>query len=298
MRKLAFGTVLVMLFLTLLVIPESSASGEGGYDEYWCYGDRLSLQFGGDLAIVTWVITDENGMVLFQDEAENVDFIASGYDLLYVTQTVENEYGSVVKTIIIHMIHLNSSSIEVLFTLEPNGAPYSTKIIDGNTVCRNGLFVELPDSPTPPKDSMIFNGWHIYKNGVEIEYDPNELILENLNIFATWLNLYNVKFISEGATYLSLTCIEGETVDAPPLESKPGRTFEGWYIDPNCTVPYDPVAGITQDQAVYAKWSEPKDTKELLAPFLLVPFGIAAAVIGLRHIRVQKTVVRKNRRYR
>lgn len=195
-------------------------------------------------------------------------------------------------------MHFNDRSASVTFFSERDGEIIYSKVFDGATVCKNQSFVDIPHIPVTPEESVIFDDWYYSSGGIEKRYDSTQVITGNLEIYAKWLHLYNVMFISDGATYLSLICIEGETVDAPPLESKPGRTFEGWYIDPNCTVPYDPVAGITQDQAVYAKWSEPKDTKELLAPFLLVPFGIAAAVIGLRHIRVQKTVVRKNRRYR
>lgn len=195
-------------------------------------------------------------------------------------------------------MHFNSRSASVTFFTEKDGTPIYTKVFDGDTVCKNKAFLELPRTPTAPEDLVIFDDWYIISGGVEKKYDQNQIIAGNLEVYAKWLHLYNVMFISDGATYLSLTCIEGEMIDAPPLDNKSGKSFEGWYLDPNCTVPYDPVAGITQDQAIYAKWSEPETTKDVITPFLLVPFGMAIVFLGLRHIRVQKVAVNRNRRYR
>lgn len=284
---------LAVLFVPLLmVLPASSVSAEeaGTAEEYWCYGDRISLSYGNDSANVTWTVTDSAGNVRWNEVGDSIEIIAPEYNTLFVTQSVQTAQGTAVKTIRLNLMHFNDKRITVNFTSD--GEQIKSKRIDGSTVCKDGVFVTPPEQPEPPGDSLIFGGWHVMDHGEEKEFDPGEPVTQSMDVFATWLKTYQITFISHGGFYGSSTLVEGNGIEFPDVASEEGMVFEGWYTDQKCQTAYDPAMTVNSDQVLYAKWSKPPEEKEPFSPLLLVPIGVLIAVYFASHIRGQKRTSR------
>jgi len=75
---------------------------------------------------------------------------------------------------------------------------------------------------------------------------------------------YTVRFKMNGhGTELEdVTVQDGAALLEPEKPTEDGFTFEGWYTDEDCTLPYDFTLPVSGDLTLYAKWTEAEASEE------------------------------------
>ena len=148
--------------------------------------------------------------------------------------------------------------------------PYTVSFVsnDGSAVesitqdC--GKTVAEPKPPT--RSGYAFAGWYMdsaLKNAVTW---PLTIGADNITLYAkwtentgsviTWTPNYTVSFDTNGGgTVINKTISSGGQISAPPEPTRPGYTFEGWYKDSACTIPWDFSEKVTGSVTLFAKWS-------------------------------------------
>jgi uncharacterized repeat protein (TIGR02543 family) len=127
--------------------------------------------------------------------------------------------------------------------------------IDGTVDSSLTKTVEQDDNVTAPtgltKEGYTLDGWY---NGSD-KYDFNSAVNSDLELTATWLQNYTVKFVdTNGETVeTAQTVASGKTVTIPTLDEKTGYTFTGWTKDG--TAYSDATITVTADVTLVANWS-------------------------------------------
>ncbi|MDE2519398.1 MAG: InlB B-repeat-containing protein [Methanocorpusculum sp.] len=69
-------------------------------------------------------------------------------------------------------------------------------------------------------------------------------------------NAFRVLFDTQGGNFISpVTYLSyGDKITCPPVPTKDGYTFGGWYTDAGCTKEWSFSSGITGDMTLYARW--------------------------------------------
>ena len=133
--------------------------------------------------------------------------------------------------------------------------------------------VEEGDTATEPEDptreGYTFGGWYLDED-CTVPYDFSTPVTEDITIYAKWTKneeptppgpeepvTYTVTFETFGGTTVpSQTVKEGDTATKPQDPTRDGYTFGGWYLDEDCTIPYDFSTPVTGDITIYAKWTK------------------------------------------
>jgi len=119
------------------------------------------------------------------------------------------------------------------------------------------------EPPAPTKVGYTFEGWYTDDERTN-QYDfTNNVITANTTLYAKWKPVgYTVNFeVNGGSLVLNQTVAHGEKAIVPPVPTKVGYTFEGWYTDDEGTEQYDFTNNvITANTTLYAKWEPLKYT--------------------------------------
>ena len=94
---------------------------------------------------------------------------------------------------------------------------------------------------------------------------------------------FEVRFIISAGQVNSVKVISGENVARPDDPTLEGYIFKGWYIDPDCTIPFDFDEPVLSDMDVYAKWRAAGDFSDFDDRFVsnYSPFQFTGtAIIG------------------
>lgn len=70
---------------------------------------------------------------------------------------------------------------------------------------------------------------------------------------------FHVSFDTQGGTPVEMQkgIMHGELIEEPDPPTREGFEFDGWYLDPGGTIPWDPETDVvTESMTLYAKWSE------------------------------------------
>ena len=122
----------------------------------------------------------------------------------------------------------------------------------------------------PTREGFHFGGWRVGADPSDKHFDLGDPVTGNMDLYATWnVNQYKVTFHPEGGTFSgggkdakqysvlkdkTLTAAEVAAVQNPTRE---GFRFGGWRVGrADAAEHFDPVASITQDMDLYAKWEE------------------------------------------
>ncbi|MFJ5767750.1 InlB B-repeat-containing protein, partial [Lysinibacillus sp. NPDC093210] len=147
---------------------------------------------------------------------------------------------------------------------EPVGYTVNFEVGGGSVVpsqsVAHGKKATVP--PAPTKAGYTFEGWYTDDERTN-QYDFTNVITANTTIYAKWKPLkYTVSFeVSGGSAVPNQTVAHGEKVTVPPIPTKAGYTFEGWYTDDERTNQYDFTNNvITANKTIYAKWEPLKYT--------------------------------------
>jgi uncharacterized repeat protein (TIGR02543 family) len=113
--------------------------------------------------------------------------------------------------------------------------------------------------PTDPtKASHIFGGWYLDDNTFEEEYDFDEVAVDDVEVFAYWIEAKTVTFESNGGSAVdSILVPTGEAIEAPDEPTKDDYTFVGWFEDDGTfEIPYVFGEPVMDDITLYADWDE------------------------------------------
>ena len=183
-------------------------------------------------------------------------------------------------------------AIPYTICFESNGGSSVSSITQGY-----GTTVAEPEKPT--RGGYTFAGWYTDSELKKAVSWPLTVAEGNITLYAAWtmdqssgpgeitpVPNYTVSFDSnDGSTVISRTILSGDQLTEPAAPSKPGYTFEGWYKDSACTIPWDFSEKITKNITLYAKWSaDISNTK------YTVSFESNGAIIGEQTVSHGKTV--------
>src|SRR5690606_3349345 len=122
-----------------------------------------------------------------------------------------------------------------------------TAVLKGDT-----LKDHLP--PTTRQHYQV-KGWFIDED-FTIIVDPNNYeILEDTILYGKWeANDYIVTFYNGNAIYATVRVTYPEALDLPDTDRE-GYDFDGWFTDSALTKPFNASTIITQNTALYGKWT-------------------------------------------
>lgn len=147
----------------------------------------------------------------------------------------------------------HSTSYAVRFVSE-NG-----KIIGYISDIRAGGKINEPMKPT--KSGYTFTGWYLDKECTQPWDFAKDTVKENLILYAGWekiepsqknyVVIFNYLIDNE---YHSESVSEGNIAAMPAKPFKEGYTFTGWYVDQDCTIPWDFDNRVYSDLTLFAGW--------------------------------------------
>ncbi len=114
----------------------------------------------------------------------------------------------------------------------------------------------VPELPVPEREGYDFTGWYRDRGHYDKWTDRSRVTMDT-TLFAAWEpQKRTVSFETFGGTklpevtvdYGTVTSLGGLTVE------KEGMKFAGWYMDEDCTQPYDESLPVTADMTLYAGW--------------------------------------------
>lgn len=112
----------------------------------------------------------------------------------------------------------------------------------------------MPANPT--MTGYSFAGWYS-DEGLTTQYDFDTLVTDTITLYAKWnINYYVVSFAPNGGSYVEPQSIAYNTlVSKPANPTRTGYTFKGWYTDAELTSSYNFNTPVTEEIALFAKWS-------------------------------------------
>ena len=133
------------------------------------------------------------------------------------------------------------------------GTPAPTQV----TVSYNGSISE-PAAMT--KTGYTFDGWYSDAALSTKVTFPIANVTADTELYAKWtLNTYDVAWEADGGTPAptQVTVSYNGSIDEPAAMTKTGYTFDGWYSDAALSTKVTfPIANVTADTELYAKWAE------------------------------------------
>lgn len=117
----------------------------------------------------------------------------------------------------------------------------------------------------PYKDNSVFVDW--YDKTLSIKFDFSAtLITSDTIIYAKWLPSLTVNFVTNSSAVVNPAgVLQGNVISAPKSPVVADSTFNGWYIDESCTLPFDFTIPIQQNMNLYAGWIQNKFTYNLVS---------------------------------
>ena len=149
------------------------------------------------------------------------------------------------------------------YTVNFNGNGTGSSATELATVAYLGTVTE---PATPSRTGYSFTGWTREATGETPWAFATDTVTQDTNLYAQWqANTYEVRF---DLSYVGAPTAEkiNQTYNAnyvlPTNPQRTGYTFEGWYdsISNGNQVSGASVVGITENQTLYASWSEAENT--------------------------------------
>ena len=155
------------------------------------------------------------------------------------------------------------------WTPQTHTADFSIVDDTENTVASQQL--EYPAQLTRPDDPVregyYLDGWYSDEDCTQPFEDFDKPLPQDVHLYAKWeLQEYTVVFETNGGTEIqSLTLNYQDMIAEPEEPKKEGLTFDGWYTDVDCTIPFvnfdkqiiefeDRVSKVPVVITLYAKW--------------------------------------------
>ncbi|WP_083448426.1 InlB B-repeat-containing protein [Lysinibacillus macroides] len=143
-------------------------------------------------------------------------------------------------------------------TYNPNGATGGDIPEDTQRYEENTSVTVQGNSGNLIKTGYTFAGWNTQADGQGDSYAENGTFTmgtSNQILYAKWIpNTYKVTFESNGGSYVAeQPVLYNEKAIEPPMPSKQGYTFAGWYTDRDEKWDFA-VDVVTKDITLYAQW--------------------------------------------
>jgi uncharacterized repeat protein (TIGR02543 family) len=140
-------------------------------------------------------------------------------------------------------------------TFNTNGGTPTT----GDTIVNANTPVENWSEPV--RQGLHFNGWYTDNGAFTDEWDLDaDSVKRDTTLYARWMA--RVTFDPNGGSINGSITPADTSVDVnhnvsewTHLPTRAYHTFNGWYADQACTIPFALTGDITRDSTVYAKWT-------------------------------------------
>ncbi len=152
---------------------------------------------------------------------------------------------------------------ELTINFNSNGGSLISSItFDGSSI------ITLPNDPT--KEGYTFEGWYLddvsFENALTNHTFLDSPITSDIIVYAKWAIIevipisYEVRFITNGGTYVSPIQAIDNTLISYPQSSRTGYTLEGWYTSNDNGATLDLkwnfyADRVGTDMTLYAKWT-------------------------------------------
>ena len=137
--------------------------------------------------------------------------------------------------------------------IEDDSTPSSTVLI------QDGYYWHITNNPSV--EGKTFFGWYCEPERIN-RFDFSQPITEDVSIYAKFVDNDDLCYVSvciEGDTPISTGYVEKGTTYSRPDPSMEGKTFFGWYCEPERINKFDFTQPITEDVTIYAKFVADED---------------------------------------
>ena len=257
-------TAIFMTVLMFLAVIPVSAWGAERYSNSVVPGISVLSILPGDTNTITYIFQKKNGE---QTEEIARQIVKKGDTLLEPeVKTGENEkftgwdpavtFGTVgeiteTKTI---TVTAKIEKVYYIFFKDNTGRVVATKeCTDGQTVS------DFSDVTFPVGPDESITGWYFDADKTQ-KADSVTISGQNVTLYAKVEKGYWITFDANGGSYTAPVFYANGTTAAEPVTKPtlPGYSFDGWYLDEDCTNSAD-FSEITTSTTVYAGW-EAADT--------------------------------------
>jgi uncharacterized repeat protein (TIGR02543 family) len=137
----------------------------------------------------------------------------------------------------------------VTFSANGGSGGSSQSVVYGSTA-------SYPPTPSAPSAAYDFAGWYTNAAGT-ISWNQSTPISGDTIIYAKWsLKTFSVTFNANGGSPNNTRYVTyGSSPAVPSTPSRTGYTFNGWYTNAACTIPWNSSAVVYNNQTVYAGWT-------------------------------------------
>lgn len=243
------------VFASVDLLP---ASAFEGFSDVWATEAGSLPAFENGLAIdLGYKVTIELG------EASQVQYVREGSELteLYFAPELgefigwtSDAAGLVPLTVITEATSAYPKFMDVFvvtFDSKEGSAVESQDVYDG-------LLAEAPVDPT--RFGYKFTGWFVDEALVTL-FNFETPITADITLYAGWealeLEEFTVSFETNGGNTIEpVNVLDGGLITLPPLPTKDGFIFDGWFTDIDLTVAFVASTPVTADMTLYVKWVE------------------------------------------
>ena len=259
-------TAIFMTVLMFLAVIPVSAWGAEQYSNSVVPGISVLSILPGDTNTITYIFQKKNGE---QTEEIARQIVKKGDTLLEPeVKTGENEkftgwdpavtFGTVgeiteTKTI---TVTAKIEKVYYIFFKDNTGRVVATKeCTDGQTVS------DFTDVTFPVGPDESITGWYFDEAAQTEKADSVTINGQNVTLYAKVEKGYWITFDANGGSYTAPVFYANGTAAAAPVTNPtlPGYSFDGWYLDKDCTNPAN-VSEITTSTTVYAGWEAANTT--------------------------------------
>lgn len=157
-------------------------------------------------------------------------------------------------------VELSDSKVDLEYvevTFDSNGHAFTDDTAPSAQIISVNTQATKPEDPSSA-DHVIFKGWYT-ETACIYEWNFNNSISESKTLYAKWEAItFTISYELNGGTN-NPDNPTGYTIDTETITlndpMKLGYTFKGWFIDAECTTPFNYEKGTTMgDIMLYAKW--------------------------------------------
>lgn len=118
--------------------------------------------------------------------------------------------------------------------------------------------------PVLQRDGYRFTGWYLDPE-CTVPFSFDTPVQEDMTLYAGWEEItaqqVTVSFDTqaEGVTNPDPQVIDKGGTAVSPSVDRDGYTFNGWYLDPECTEPFDFTTPVQENTTLYAGWEQVKE---------------------------------------
>lgn len=119
---------------------------------------------------------------------------------------------------------------------------------------------KMTEPTTPDNGTKQFLGWYLKVGETYTEFNFDNPVTEEMTLYARWYDpehptTAEVIFMDGDRQLDKKTVTVGDKVTLPTDPVKDNYTFGGWFVDEDCTQPFNADTRITSDTILYAKWT-------------------------------------------